>query len=219
MKPAALSRRPQAGLTLLELMVAMAIFSLVATAAYTALDRGVAVQDRLQQQRKFWQGLDVAFSTLARDLEQAIDRVPRAPGREWPVAFQGPEAVALEDTLFRFSRGGLTSFREGPVSPYQRVAYRHPEGQLVRATWPRLDAPATLEADEVVLLDDVSEARVRFLDPQANRWVADWPPPQTGIGSGDADEAVTGLPAVVELTLTLEDHGEFRRIFHVGIPD
>jgi len=206
--------RDQAGLTLLELMVAMAIFSLVATAAYTALDRGVAIQARLQEKRHFWQRLDVTFSTLARDLEQAIDRVPRAPGREWSVAFQGPDAAGLEATLFRFSRGGMTSFREGPVSPYQRLSYRQPEARLVRVSWPRLDGPGTMEASEVTLLRGITRARVRFLAHRQGRWVPDWPPPQTGVET----DPVAGLPAAVEVTLTFEEYGEFRRIFHVGIP-
>lgn len=213
------SPQGQRGLTLIELIVALAIFALVATAAYTALGQGVDIQDRLQRKRQFWQRLELAFGTMARDLGQAIDRVPRVPGREWSAPLHAPASpsAGLDEVLFRFSRGGLTSFREGPVSPYQRVSYRFPEDRLVRTTWPRMDGPGDGEPREAALVTGVTEAEASFLAEPGDRWLAQWPPPEPAVAEAEADLR-PGLPLAVELTLTFEKHGEFKRVFHVGIP-
>ncbi|MEF8792647.1 type II secretion system minor pseudopilin GspJ [Thiohalorhabdus sp.] len=212
-------RPRQEGLTLIELIVALAIFALVATAAYTALGQGVDIQDRLQRKRDFWQRLELAFSTMARDLEQVIARIPQVTGRQWRAPFHAPASpdAGLDGVLFRFSRGGLTSFREGPVSPYQRVSYRLPEDRLVRATWPRVDGPRASDTREAELITGVIKAKARFLAEGGNRWQQGWPPPGRTLNAGEASTG-PGLPVAVELTLTFEQHGEFRRVFHVGIP-
>ena len=207
------------GLTLLELIVALAIFALVATASYSALEQGISIQDRLQEKRRFWQRLEVTFNTIERDLAQAVDRVPRVSAQEWTAPLHAPASPSaeLDANLFRFTRGGLTSFREGPVSPYQRVSYRFPEDRLVRASWPRADAPRDLEPQEVDLITGLAEAEARFLATTGARWLEQWPPPQTGL-TGESEPEEPGLPLAVELTLTFEKHGEFKRVFHVGIP-
>jgi len=206
--------RGSRGMTLLELLVAMAIFALLASAAYTALQQGIATQDRLQQTRDFWRRLDSVFSLIKRDLTQARDRAPRVRGQHEARAFRGGEAVRGTATggeaLARFTRGGHTSFREGPVSPFLRIGYRFREGTLYRAVWPRLDAPAGVQPQETALLEGIADVEVRFLATEAERWQGRWPP------SGDAE--ASGLPAVLELTLEFEDHGRYKRLFHVGPP-
>ena len=204
--------RGSGGMTLLELLVAMAIFALLATAAYTAVQQGIATQDRLRETREFWRRLESVFALIERDLNQARDRQPRTPGRQQARAFQTGRGSlgGPGDALFRFTRGGHTSFREGPVSPYLRVAYGFREGELQRATWPRLDAPAGARPREATLLSGLADARARFLRPGAKRWVETWPPAR--------GEEAPALPAAVELTLEFEDHGRYKRLFHVGAP-
>ncbi|HKJ71061.1 MAG TPA: type II secretion system minor pseudopilin GspJ [Gammaproteobacteria bacterium] len=208
-----MSRGDETGLTLLEVLVAMAIFALVATAGYTALQQGIAVDDRLQGTRDFWRRLQSVVSLMDNDLGQARNRAPRAPAREWSLAFRGSESGGSgnKGQLFRLTRGGHTSFREGPVSPYQRVAYRYRDGTLYRATWARLDAPTATQGEESRLIGDLQSVRVRYLNRE-NRWIPSWPP------EGASPEDPPGLPRAVEVTLAFKDRGSFRRLFHVGPP-
>lgn len=200
------------GFTLLEVLVALAIFSLIAAAGYLALQQGMGVQDRLQGERERWARLESVFHILERDLSHARNRIPRAPGREWSVAFQSPSDIRAtqEGTLFRFTRGGHTSFQDGPTSPFQRVAYRRREGKLVRAVWSRVDAPGENRATETVLAKDLVGTEIRFLGPQGEQWHATWPP--------DTETDEPGLPRLLEVTLAFSDHGPYRRLFHVGAP-
>jgi general secretion pathway protein J len=203
----------QAGMTLLELIVAMAIFALVATAGYTALQQGIQVQERLQASRTFWQRLDTVMGLMATDLGQARDLAPRGSTRAWSRAFQGREVPGSggEGRLFRLIRGGHTAFRDGPISPYLRVAYRVRETTLYRVSWPRLDAPDGLEGREVALMGGIQRVSARYLGG-GNQWTDRWPPP----AGGQAD--FPALPRAVEVSLRFEDHGTFRRRFHVGAP-
>ncbi len=214
----------QGGMTLLELLIALAIFALVATASYMALGQGIQIQERLQGQRSFWQGLESGFALIGRDLEQARARSPRVPGGGATPAFHAPASLRAtrKGTLIRLTRGGHSSFREGPVSPYLRVAYRLRDGVLVRVTWPRVDAPSSEEAASAVLLEGIEKAEVRFLVPGSQRWLEGWPPGSAAAVTGEApagkEAPGAGLPQAIELTLEMENHGRFRRLFHVGPP-
>lgn len=202
------------GMTLLELVVAIAIFSVVATAGYGALAQGLAVQDKLREQRSFWQNLETAFNLIASDLEHALDR-PSRNGLQQGLAFSAPGAGRQPEPrpLLAFTRMvPAASFRAGAASPFLRVAYRLQDGGLYRETWPHPDQPYGSDAAGALLLSGVKAVRCRFLDPAA-RWTAQWPQPFS-----PAPAQRVGPPKVVELTVALQDHGVFRWLFHVGPP-
>ena len=202
------------GMTLLELVVAIAIFSVVATAGYGALAQGLAVQDKLREQRSFWQNLETAFNLIASDLEHALDR-PSRNGLQQGLAFSAPGAGRQPEPgcLLAFTRRvPAASFRAGAASPFLRVAYSLQHGGLYRETWPHPDQPYGIDADGALLLSGVKAVRCRFLDPDA-RWTAQWPQ-----AFSPAPAQRVGPPKVVELTVALQDHGVFRWLFHVGPP-
>lgn len=202
------------GMTLLELVVAIAIFSVVAAAGYGALAQGLAVQDQLRKQRSFWQNLETTFNLIASDLEQALDR-PSRNGLQQGLAFSAPGAGGQPEPglLLAFTRRvPAASFRAGAASPFLRVAYSLRDSGLYRETWPHPDQPYGVEADGALLLFGVKAIRCQFLDPTA-RWTAQWPQ-----ASSPEPAQRVGPPKVVELTVTLQDHGVFRWLFHVGPP-
>lgn len=202
------------GMTLLELVVAIAIFSVVAAAGYGALAQGLAVQDQLREQRSFWQNLETAFNLIASDLEQALDR-PSRDGLQQGLAFSAPGAggQAEPGRLLAFTRRvPAASFRDGAASPFLRVAYSLQDGGLYRETWPHPDQPYGTEADGALLLSGVKAVQCRFLDPAA-RWTAQWPQ-----AFSPAPAQRVRPPKVVELTVTLQERGVFRWLFHVGPP-
>ncbi len=222
------ARGRYAGLTLLELVVAMAIFSLVAAAAYGALSQGLVVQDRLQEQRRFWQRLETVFNLVHADFEQAVDRAPGGAGQP----FNGHEygnSAAYENVL-EFTRSVNADFHAGPASPFLRVGYRLDDGGLYRRTWARLDRPYGMLSRDNLLLEGIGDIRLRYL-ADAGLWLARWPPstniggtqdlpfalgtPRESQGLAGNDEA---LPRAVELTIELEDAGAYRWLFHVGHP-
>ena len=195
------------GMTLLELVIAVAVFSLVAAAAYGALSQGLLAQDRLQQQQHFWQRFETVFNLIHTDLEQAVELTPRTPGSK---AFDGHGygASSAYGNMLVFTRGVTTSYQGGAASPFQRVAYHLDEGKLYRRVQARLDQPYGAEAQAELLLGGVKDIRLRYL-AGADRWTTRWPQPLPA-------EPASGLPRAVEMNLELEQKGVFRWLFHVG---
>ena len=63
---------------------------------------------------------------------------------------------------------------------------------------------------ESVLLDDVENAGIRFLDSN-NEWHDEWPPLDAGLPGAE-----TVSLAAIEVSLELQDWGELVRLFRAG---
>ena len=197
-------------MTLLELVVAIAVFSLVAAASYAGLNQGLIIQDKLREQRRFWQHFETVFNLAHSDFEQVVDLAP-GNGIQKGLAFTGQDGATGDGHLIEFTRSVHTTFREGPASPFQRVAYSLSDGGLYRKTWSRLDLPYGTEAAEALLLDGIEDIRFRYL-ASTNKWTTRWPPPLN-------PENPAALPKVVEITVELDVHGSFRWLFHARSPE
>lgn len=188
----------RAGFALLELLVALAIFSVIAVVAY----RGIAVVTQarasLDGHADRLKSVQLAVGIIERDLRQAARRPIRgAYGEELP-ALAGARG-SLELTCF-----GFGSAASEARSLLDRVGYAYDQGELVRLQYPVLDRAPQTQAARRALLDGVAGLRVRYLE-QGNRWLEAWPP---------ADRTVDpyALPRAVEVVLRLDDYGEIRRV-------
>lgn len=195
------------GFTLIEVLVAIAIFALASAIAYGSLTRLMQDRARLETEQEFWRTLSLAFARLEDDLAQARERTVRdAIGFSQPAFLGQPTDIrAVSAPNLEFTRGGVLILGDETRSDLQRVAYRIVEGTLMRQTWPVLDRGPQTEPNETPLLRDVEEFKVRFYAP-AGTWLDLWPTP--GI-----DEI---LPRGVEVTLRFTTRGEFTRLFPVN---
>ena len=93
-------------------------------------------------------------------------------------------------------------------SHLQRVAYEYNEDkEFIRHSWNRLDGAILEDARGVVLLEEVKEFKIEFLNP-VNAWVDQWPP--INISANDA-----GLPRAVSISFDAKPLGKITRIFTV----
>jgi len=203
-RPAASTSR---GFTLLEVLVAIAVFAVFSALAYGSLSRLLDSRERIEAERAFWRELALAFAQIEDDLGAARPRTVRDIYGNPQPAFRGQptDSRVLGEPALTFTRGGLFVLGEGARPDLARVGYRLREGALQRLTWPALDQPTRSEPQIAALLENVTELRVRFYVP-AGGWVDAWPP----VGQ------LTALPAAVEVDLTLEGRGSFQRILPVG---
>lgn len=191
----------EAGFTLVELMVALAIFALISVAGVTLLRSGsdtqIAVKNRLEEMSR----TSRLANALESDLAQAVARPVRDPaGQPVPAFIVGDPTVP--NALFGFVRAGWSNFDEAPRAGLQRVAYVLEGKSLKRLGWPMLDGAQPDEA--ATLIENVSSAEIRFRD-DAGEWRSDW-------SADDAD----ALPRAIELLLTIEGKPEQRMLFLVG---
>jgi general secretion pathway protein J len=192
------------GFTLLELVVAMGIFALLAVVAYGGLNNVLKLAAGTERQATRLGEVQLAVARLRRDVEQASGRRIRdAFGDPLPALVASAGGTALELT-----RAGNPNPMQAPRSSLQRVSWGLAGDELQRISWPVLDQPVGAETPEPEsVLEGLESVEMRFLDGQ-NQWLLEWPP-------SDRAQADTLLPKAMELNLTLEDWGKIRLLVMV----
>ena len=185
-----------AGFTLLEVLVAIAIFALAGIASHRLLLSAVRVDAQTREQDRQLRQLVRAMSSLERDVEQAIERPLLGDhGVEEPAFWSDPDGQGLQ-----WTRAGWNNPLAAQRAQLQRVRWHYDGVVLVRDYWPVLDRADNTAPQRQVALQDVSAVRWRYLDRQGV-WRTQWQ------GSG-----AQLLPRALELRIEHPRFGELRRV-------
>ena len=164
------------GFSLIELLVALAVFSIMAALAYGGLNSIARTRGELAKQEDAFRDLMRAVTMLDRDLRQAVARsVLGSVGQALP-AFTGT-AAGLE-----FTRLGFANPQAEARPNLERVLYELDAGALKRGNYPVLDRAPNTAPQITTLRAGVADFRLRYLAPD-NRWFDVWPPPQTTLSN------------------------------------
>ncbi len=185
------------GFTLLEVLIAVSIFSFIGLASYRLLTTIVDTHDRVRTVADNMTELGQAMAVIERDLYQVTPRSVRDEyGEPLPALMVGTGQFLLELT-----RSGWSNPAQLPRSQLQRVAYDiNAEGELVRYFWIVLDRAEDSVPIEQVLLRQVDDLRVNLLDADGES-VDSWP---TSTGAL--------LPKAIEVVIATQRVGEVRRL-------
>lgn len=185
------------GFTLLELLIAMVIFSFMSLMAYGALANIFTSNAVITQQEVKLKELKRAMMFIDRDLRQMVLR-PRRSGYDQsiPALVSGEES----DGLIEFTRAGNSNPTDSVRSSLQRVRYVLQEKKLLRKSWNLIDH-IDAEPVEMPLLTEVSSFEVRFLNKKKT-WDENW-------------SSSKEMPEAIELKLTHEKWGEIIRLIPV----
>jgi general secretion pathway protein J len=195
------------GFTLLELLVAIAVFAIMAVMAYGGLSNVIANSDQSKVALNRLQQVQLAMLALSRDFSQISKRNIRDEyGNSTNYLMVGGDI----DLVVEFTRNGRRNPAELLRSHLQRVAYKLEDDRLIRMHWNHLDRSQGAEPVESELLNDVNAFDIRFLDSNGE-WHSEWPPLSPSSQSGEPAWLVA-----LELNLELADWGELRRIYATG---
>ncbi|MFT5796429.1 MAG: general secretion pathway protein J [Candidatus Azotimanducaceae bacterium] len=204
------------GLTLLELVIAMSVFALVAIMGLQSLTGMLRTRDSLMRLDTETAALSKGLALLRNDLGAIMPLAfyPTGGGFPRPAIESNPSVVDLAMTL-----GGQTN----PLSAKANGETHRSEwklnsetGELSRGIWLTI-IPANIEAraPDVVVLSGVSALSVRsywigqgWVQGLQNPLLVGTEVPD-GDGGGVAPEVYSDiLPTAVEVTLKMRDHGD-----------
>ncbi|MGQ3889530.1 type II secretion system minor pseudopilin GspJ [Legionella sp. CNM-1927-20] len=186
-----LQKKSNSGFTLLEILIAIAVFAILATLTSSALYYAFNTRARVTEQADRFTSLQLAISLLERDSLQVVNRPVRGNEMHLFPAFIG-QASYLE-----FTRGGLANPNSiEKRSTLLRVGLLCKDNQLIRRTWPSLDPANKDQHEDRVLLDNLTKCHFAYLNKSLQVL------PSWNVGTGELEQ-VEPLPKAIQLTLTI----------------
>jgi len=191
------------GFTLLEVLVAISIFSVVSLASFTIFDTVLRGDENSKIRSERQNELQRAFLLMERDFLQIAKRSMRvsgeAPGKNFLQT--ADDSFLADDQAIAFVRNGWTN--PGlllPRSDMQNVAYRLVDEKLERLHFNFVDAVVGEEPKVRPLITQVTSLAFEYYD--GTKWQKKW--------SGNT------LPLAIAIEIETEDYGLIRRQFLVA---
>jgi general secretion pathway protein J len=196
------------GFTLLELLIAIAIFALLGLGTYRMLDSVLQTDKVTRSHEAQLRELVRAMAAFERDLLQVQARPVRDPFGEPRAALL---AEAGDEGALELSRSGWRNPLAQPRASLQRVRWQRSGEQWQRLYWTVLDQAQDSEPQMQQALDGVTALQLRYRDAKGV-WHDSWPPE-----SGAQEGNLALLPQALELLLEHRRYGQLRRLLR--LPD
>ena len=193
------------GFTLLEMVVAIGIFSIIAAISYASLDRFLDTRTVIKERHGQLRLLQRTMSLMEMDFRFMVNRPVRDGFGDEEAALIASTDVALADGEFV----RLTTSQPDPqlqlTSRLKRIAWRLKEGDLQRVSWSVLDREQDSKEYVTTVLEQVAEATLQYYlytQDEDLQLQTEWTDGNT-------------LPVGVEFVLTLQNGQQYRRVFAV----
>jgi general secretion pathway protein J len=195
------------GFTLLELLVAITVLSIVSVIAWRGLDSLVMTRERLEPEADDVRALLTTFGQMERDLAQVTN--PRFVGLN-----TAPINVSIADGAIVLQLARIAPPAPDRATEVQTVYYRVVDGTLMRqatAALPGFEPTSTERLESARLLDKVRLMQVRTWSPGTG-----WIDPNVPVDTSGGAAAAPGVVPGIEVTIERENGRTFRRVLLVG---
>jgi len=197
MDTATMPNKHTSGFTLLEILIALFIFTILSMMMVGALHSVISTQSGTERSAARLRELQIVLVRLGRDIEQTVNRPVKTANDQDASAFYGTAHG------FAFTHGGMAG-QSSQQQVLQRAQYIWGQNALWRMAWDVLDqAEKSPKPSQRKVMENVTEARFEYLDSK-QKFYQDWPV------SGQANQP---LPRAVRITLTIEDWGTIKQIY------
>lgn len=176
------------GFTLVELLVAIAIFAVLSALGWKVFDYLIKVKDRNAVHEKNLGQLQDAYLQMQRDALQIAPLTAH-------IAEVLQPALILNDQKLTFSKSGVTDPLKQGLSPYERIEYQYSaqDKTIYRLKYANLNISAASQPLSSVLLENVEQYQIQVLNPNE---LVQWP--ENAISEEDQKSAVL-LPKGIKL--------------------
>ena len=200
-------RRRREGMTLIEIMLAIAILTMISAMVWSAFVQSSRNKDIIEDEADRYHVVRITLERMSRELSMAFVSVHinRSPSlQKMKTAFIGHDEGGgdrLDFTSFSHQR----LYRDAHESDQNELSYfvtRHPDEPgvqvLARREQNRIDEYPERGGRVQILVEDVRDFQLDYLDPQSNEWLASW-------DSTQAAQQPNRLPSQVRIRLTVAD--------------
>lgn len=196
------------GFTLVELLVALAIFAIMTGFAYRGLNAMLDSREALQHESRKWRDVTLFVGRLDRDVSAVlVTREVKGPSGTRLAAVSSVIESTASQAGLALTRAG-SALQENALAAPQRIGYRLRDGAVERIAYASADAAPREEPGAVAVLKQVSALEFRFLDA-SGQWRTTWGLP------GASQPA----PAAIEVTLQLASGERIVRLFDLPRSD
>jgi general secretion pathway protein J len=180
------------GFTLVELLVAIAIFAVLSALGWKVFDYIVKTKDQNSLHEQHLTELQDTYQQILRDTLQAVPLTANINGQIQP-------AMVLQNGRFNFSKTGVTDPLEQGVSPDERVEYQYraDEQKLYRLKYFNLNQTGRDQPESSVLLSKVEQFQIVVLNPNE---LSQWPDSSQDL---NRPEQKQHLPKGLKISLTV----------------
>lgn len=196
------------GFTMIEMLIAIFIFGVLASGAHQILGTAVTTDEISGDKTTRLAEIQKAVSLMDRDFNQMANRNSRN------TSYMTKRFIWAAKNIYDSDDWGIEFVRSGNLNPggeldrneLSRVAYRLKHNRLERGTYTRTDPIENVQPHWEPILDKVSNFELRF---------------RVTSGSTTWYQSINTntLPAAVELSVTLEDVGKIIRVYQVAKND
>jgi general secretion pathway protein J len=195
------------GFTLIEILVAVAIFGLLSVGAYTVLDAAMRSQQQTESRLNKLEQLQRAMQIIEKDFRMLSQRQVRDEFGDKVPLLRGQSEQSGQKTSIEFTRSNWRNPANLPRSNLQHVIYDFDQGKLKRLHTIFLDQASNSTKVVRELLVDVQNFSLDYMHVDG-QWHSNW-----GVYGSDEDKIT--LPKAVRIKLELEPFGQIERLILV----
>ncbi|GIU52481.1 MULTISPECIES: type II secretion system minor pseudopilin GspJ [Shewanella] len=195
-----LNQRKQAGFTLLEMLISIAIFAMIGLAANAVLSTVMKNDEATKEFSVRLKALQQGFGVIERDLGQIVARTQRGlDGERTSSVFQTGDNMLDSETeaLVFFRLGWLNPDGMLPRGSLQSVAYIVQDGRLERWYYPYPEPVVGAEPLKSLIIEDVIDIKYSFF--VGDKW--------------ERKVDASSLPLGIAMELEIEGLGTIERRF------
>ena len=197
------------GFTLIEIIVAVAIFGMLSIGAYTVLDAGVRSQRQTEFRLEKLATLQRALQSIEKDLQMLSLRQVRDEFGDKVPLLRGQSDVSGQASVLEFTRSNWRNPAGLPRSNMQHIIYNFGQGKLSRVHYIFLDQASNSPKVTRALLEDLKSMSISFLN-KAGQWTNTW-------AVFDTQSLETPLPKAIKISMDVDIFGLIERLIIIDL--